>query len=118
MASTYTATELQGTGSALKENFIAGVTYTITTSNNTTNGASYLTMETLPNPYPSALPLYFEGSEWSGSGANGQVYDGYTQGINIFPAEDAEILWTPGVNVTGANVYIKSTGVFDVDITV
>lgn len=66
-------------------------------------------METLTYP-PSTLPLYFSGSDWSGSNALGAVYDNYTQGINIDMDGTTTILWTPAIDVIGSNVYIKATG--------
>ena len=120
MASNYSPTELFGTGSLLKENFTAGTEYTIAlqkTVIGSTVSNTYLMMETLTFTTP-ALPLYFSGSSYSGSNVYGGQTDNYTQGIYV-PAEGAsEIKWTPAVNVTGANVYFKATGLISASITV
>jgi len=115
MASTYTPNELIGSGSLLKENFESGSTFELTITNKSLTGTGYLFMETLTYP-PSTLPLYFSGSDWSGSNALGAVYDNYTQGINIEIDGATTILWTPAIDVTGSNVYIKATGGFGVEI--
>lgn len=116
MASTYTQAELFGTGSLLKQDFTANTEYTISITDKDIEGSAYLFMETLT--YTSTpLPAYFSGSEFSGSYVNGAVTDNYTQGITIFPEGTSEIKWTPKVNVTGANVYIKATGNIGASIT-
>jgi hypothetical protein len=120
MASNYSSTELFGTGSLLKENFTAGTEYTIAlqkTVIGSTVSNTYLMMEALTYTTPS-LPLYFSGSSYSGSNVYGGQTDNYTQGIYV-PAEGAsEIKWTPAVDVTGANVYFKATGLISASITV
>ena len=120
MASNYSSTELFGTGSLLKEDFTAGTEYTIslqkTEVSASTTSNTYLGMETLTFVTP-ALPLYFSGSIYSGSNVFGGQTDNYTQGIYV-PAEgDSEIKWTPAVDVTGANVYFKATGLISASIT-
>ena len=120
MASNYSSTELFGTGSLLKENFTAGTEYTISLQkievSASTTSNTYLGMETLTFVTP-ALPLYFSGSIYSGSNVYGGQTDNYTQGIYV-PAEgDSEIKWTPAVDVTGANVYFKATGLISASIT-
>ena len=119
MASNYSPTELFGNTTKLKENFTAGTEYTIAIqkqATSTTTGSSYLFMETVTYATP-ALPLYFSGSSFSGSNVYGGQTDNYTQGIYI-PAEGtSEIKWTPAVNVTGANVYFKATGLISASIT-
>lgn len=73
-------------------------------------------METLTYP-PAELPLYFSGSVWSGSYAVGAVYDNYTQGISIDSDGTTVIEWTPGMYVTGSDVYVKATGGFGLSIS-
>lgn len=106
MASTYTPSELEGQGTPLKENPNGGSTYTITITNKNLDGTGYLFMESTT---PTATPP-FSGSIWSGSGALGEVYDNYTQGINILKGGATEILWTPLNDIVGSQVYIKATG--------
>ena len=121
MASNYSSTELFGTGSLLKENFTAGTEYTIalqkTEVSASTISNTYLMMETLTYTTP-ALPLYFSGSIYSGSNVYGGQTDNYTQGIYVPSDGVSEIKWTPAVNVTGANVYFKATGLISASITV
>jgi hypothetical protein len=120
MASNYSSTELFGTGSLLKENFTAGTEYTIalqkTEVSASTISNTYLMMETLTYTTP-ALPLYFSGSIYSGSNVYGGQTDNYTQGIYVPSDGVSEIKWTPAVNVTGANVYFKATGLISASIT-
>ena len=66
MASTYTPTELAGSGSLLKENFESNSTFELTITNKSLTSSGYLVMET-NHPTATVLPTYFEGSDWSGS---------------------------------------------------
>lgn len=121
MASNYSPTELFGSVTKLKENFTAGTEYTISllkveVSSSAATSSAYLFMET--QTYPSSpLPLYFSGSSFSGSNVYGGQTDNYTQGIYIPAGGVSEIKWTPAVNVTGADVYFKSTGLVSASIT-
>ena len=115
MASTYTPTELAGSGSLLKENFESNSTFELTITNKSLTSSGYLVMET-NHPTATVLPTYFEGSDWSGSYAVGAVYNAYTQGIVIDPAGSTTILWTPAIDVIGDNVYLKAVGNFGVTI--
>ncbi len=121
MASNYSPTELFGSVTKLKENFTAGTEYTISllkveVSASAATGSTYLFMET--QTYPSSpLPLYFSGSSFSGSNVYGSQTDNYTQGTYIPAGGFSEIKWTPAVDVTGANVYFKSTGLVSASIT-
>jgi hypothetical protein len=119
MASNYSPTELLGKGTLLKENFTGGTEYTISIQKQPTStitGSSYIFMETKTYVTPP-LPLYFSGSIFSGSDVYGGQTDNYTQGIYV-PAEgNSEIKWTPLIDVTGANVYFKATGLISASIT-
>jgi hypothetical protein len=120
MASNYSPTELFGSVTKLKENFTAGTEYTINIQKQDTSigtGSSYLFMETQTYP-ASPLPLYFSGSSFSGSNVYGSQTDNYTQGTYIPAGGFSEIKWTPAVDVIGANVYFKSTGLISASITV
>ena len=120
MASNYSSTELFGTGSLLKENFTAGTEYKIslqkTEVSASTISNTYLMMETLTFTTP-ALPLYFSGSSYSGSNVYGGQTDNYTQGIYVPSEGVSEIRWTPAINVTGANVHFKATGLISASIS-
>ena len=115
MASTYTQAELVGSGSLLKQNFTANTQYTITVTNKALTGSAYLFLET--KTYDDSLPYYLSGSEFSGSFVGGQVVEEWKAGINVFPEGTSEIKFTPRINVTGANVYIKATGNIGASIT-
>ena len=108
MASTYTPAELKDSGVVLKENFTANTEYTITITNKSITGSAYLFLET--KTYDSSLPQYLANSDFSGSFVGGAIVEEYKAGINLFPEGTSEIKWTPKVDVTGANVYIKATG--------
>ena len=132
MASNYSPTELIGTGTFLKENFTTGVENTIcltkvvipssyrtdngTLVNTMTTSSTYLFMHTRAYP-DSPLPLYFSGSIFSGSNVYGSQTDNYTQGIYV-PAIDgvSEIKWTPAVDIIGADVYFRATGLISASI--
>ena len=132
MASNYSPMELFGTGSFLKENFTAGVENTICLTkvvipnsfradngdliDTTRTSSNYLFMETRTYP-DSPLPLYFSGSIFSGSNVYGGQTDNYTQGIYV-PAIGgiSEIKWTPAVDIIGADVYFKATGLISASI--
>ena len=122
MASNYSPTELFGSVTKLKEDFTAGTEYTISllkveVSASAATSSAYLFMET--QTYPALpLPLYFSGSIFSGSNVYGSQTDNYTQGTYIPASGFSEIKWTPAVDVTGANVYFKSTGLISASITV
>lgn len=108
MASTYTSNELLGSGSVLKEDFTSGTEYTITITDKDILGSAYLFLET--KLHDSSLPGYLSGSTLSGSFVGGEVVEYYKAGINVYPDGTSEIKWTPAVDVTGNNVYIKATG--------
>ena len=121
MASNYSPTELLGKGTLLKEDFTAGVENTIclrkigVSQDKALTGSTYLFMETRTYP-DSPLPLYFSGSVFSGSNVYGGQTDNYTQGIYI-PAEGvSEIKWTPAVDIVGADIYFKATGLISASI--
>jgi hypothetical protein len=121
MASNYSPTELFGSITKLKENFTAGTEYTISllkveVSASAATGSTYLFMETQTYP-ASPLPLYFSGSIFSGSNVYGSQTDNYTQGTYIPASGFSEIKWTPAVDVIGADVYFKSTGLISASIT-
>ncbi len=115
MASTYTQAELVGSGSLLKQNFTANTQYTITVTNKALTGSAYLFLET--KTFDDSLPYYLSGSEFSGSFVGGQVVEEWKAGINVFPEGISEIKFTPRINVTWANVYIKATGNIGASIT-
>ena len=104
MASTYTQTELIGSGSLLKENFTAGTPYTITITNKSITGDAYLFLETLT--YNSSLPYYLSGSTITATNGGGVIIEDWKAGMVINPEGTTEFVWTPLINVTGANVYI------------
>ena len=121
MASNYSPTELFGSVTKLKEDFTAGTEYTISllkveVSASAVTGSTYLFMETQTYP-ASPLPLYFSGSIFSGSNVYGSQTDNYTQGTYIPASGFSEIKWTPSVDVIGADVYFKSTGLISASIT-
>lgn len=121
MASNYSPTELFGSVTKLKEDFTAGTEYTISllkveVSASAATGSTYLFMETQTYP-ASPLPLYFSGSIFSGSNVYGSQTDNYTQGTYIPASGFSEIKWTPAVDVIGADVYFKSTGLISASIT-
>ena len=120
MASNYSPTELIGTGTFLKENFTAGVENTICltkvkVSASSATSENYLFMETRTYP-DSPLPLYFSGSSFSGSNVYGGQTDNYTQGIWVPDIGVSEIKWTPAVDIIGADVYFKATGLISASI--
>ncbi len=121
MASNYSPIELIGSGSFLKEDFTAGVENTICLTK-VTDGVSggnisenYLFMETRNYP-DSPLPLYFSGSKFSGSNVYLSQTDNYTQGIWVPEDGVSEIKWTPAVDIVGADVYFKATGLISASI--
>ena len=113
MASSYTNSELIGAGSLLKENFEQDTTYTLTITNTNLTGSSYLAFET--KLHDSSLPGYLSGSTFVGDNV-GAVSEYYHAAMNIHRNGDSTIVWTPKIDVDGDNVYIKSTGGFDVSI--
>lgn len=113
MASTYTPGELANSGITLKENFTAGNTYTLTVTDKSLTGASYLFLETRPH---LSLPYYLSGSVFDLTNAVGDIVEFYKAGIVIDKKGTTTIDWTPAVDVTGSDVYIKTTGNIGVDI--
>jgi hypothetical protein len=114
MASTYTPEELANSGITLKENFTAGNTYTMTITDKSITGTSYLFLET--QPHDSSLPYYLSGSSFSLTNAVGDIIEFYKAGIVIDKDGTTTIDWTPAVDVTGSDVYIKATGNIGVEI--
>jgi len=114
MASTYTPEELAQSGIALKENFESGSTYTMTVTDKSITGASYLFLET--RLHDSSLPYYLSGSVFSLTNAVGDVVEAYKAGIVVDKTGTTTIEWTPTIDVIGSNVYIKATGGIGVDI--
>lgn len=108
MASTYTPEELAQSGIALKENFTAGNTYTMTVTDKSITGASYLFLET--RLHDSSLPYYLSGSTFDLTNAIGDVIEFYKAGIVIDKNSTTTIDWTPSIDVTGSDVYVKATG--------
>lgn len=113
MASTYTPEELARSGTALKENFTAGNTYTLTVTDKSITGTSYLFLETQPH---QSYPYYLSGSVFDLTNAVGDIVEFYKAGIVIDKEGTTTIDWTPAVDVTGSDVYIKATGNIGVDI--
>lgn len=114
MASSYTPEELAQSGIALKENFTAGNTYTMTVTNKSITGTSYLFLET--RLHDSSLPYYLSGSVFDLTNAVGDIIEFYKAGIVINKEGTTTIDWTPSIPVRGEDVYIKATGNIGVEI--
>ena len=93
MASTYTPEELARSGTALKENFTAGNTYTMTITDKSLTGASYLFLETRPH---QSLPYYLSGSVFDLTNAVGDIVEFYKAGIVIDKEGTTTIDWKLG----------------------
>ena len=114
MASTYTPEELANSGTTLKENFTAGNTYTLTVTDKSITGTSYLFLET--QLHDSSLPYYLSGSTFNLTNAIGDIIEFYKAGIVINKDSITTIDWTPSIGVTGSDVYIKATGNIGIEI--
>lgn len=108
MASTYTPAELAQSGIALKEDFTAGNTYTMTITDKSITGSAYLFLES--KLHDSTLPYYLSGSSFSLTNAVGDIIEFYKAGIVIDKKGTTTIDWTPSIYVTGSDVTVKATG--------
>jgi len=108
MASTYTPAELAQSGIALKEDFTAGNTYTMTITDKSITGSAYLFLES--KLHDSTLPYYLSGSSFSLTNAVGDIVEFYKTGIVIDKEGTTTIDWTPSIYVTGSDVTVKATG--------
>ena len=114
MASTYSSSELKGSGINLKENLTATTTYTFSITSSST-GQSYLFIRN--KLHDATLPAYFEGSTIDNlSDTVGQIIESYKIGIGSFKDPNSSFDFTPIVNITGNDVVISATGDISVSI--
>lgn len=70
-------------------------------------------LETQPH---QSYPYYLSGSVFDLTNAVGDIVEFYKAGIVIDKEGTTTIDWTPAIDVTGSDVYIKATGNIGVDI--
>jgi hypothetical protein len=114
----YTANQLQGTGS-LGENINSGNTKIFTFTNNAP-ATNYFTFETIPNPsgfYVSgSTPLNISGTWVVSSSMNpGFITSSYIASI-VVPPGGSSLTFTPAINVIGTTYYLKGTGALTLTI--
>jgi len=108
MATNYSSTQLDGTGSLLTGktlNATTGYTLNFTCP---TSGSSYITMQTVQ--HVAGLPAYFSGSNATFSGYTGSYTADQTKIGFVVESPSGVITFTPAVNIDGDNVYINATG--------
>ena len=115
MASTYTPTELSGSGTVSTQTFTASTPYTLTITNKATPGSCYLVLEATDL---KTAPLYFEGSTFTYTNVTDVVNDvqGNHFGAVIEPNGTSTIVWTPAVTISSGDITIQATGNIGVSV--
>jgi len=111
----YTYVQLYGSGS-LSQNLTAATTYQFRFLN--PSGSSYFVLETVRNTngfYTSASPNNLAGAFIVSASMN-FVTSSYLAGFEV-PQGTSAFRFTPTNNVTGTNLYLRGTGMFDLTIT-
>ena len=109
---TYTAVQLNGTGS-IGENLSSLKTFTFTNP----SGSSYFTLETIPNATGSyaGSPTNASGS-WVVSASMGFVSSSYVASIIVQPGSSV-LTFTPAAAVTGTTYRLRGTGGYSLTIS-
>lgn len=109
---TYTATQLNGTGS-IGEDLSGLKTFTFTNP----SASSYFTLETIPNATGSfaGTPTNALGS-WVVSASMGFVSSSYVASVVVQPGTSV-LTFTPASSVTGTTYRLKGTGGYSLTIS-
>ena len=109
----YTAAQMYGPG-IVGENFTSGVLKTFTFNN--PGDSSYFTLETVrdQNGTFTNKPTCAQGT-WVVSSSMGFVYSPFVASVVVQPGTSS-LTFTPSLNVTGANYYLRGTGQFNLTI--
>jgi hypothetical protein len=113
----YTSTQLYGVGT-LGENLTQATTYTFAFTN--PSASAYFTLETVRNPngfYDTGSAQNTSGS-WvvSSSMQNGFIQSPYIASV-VVPPGNSSLTFTPAIDITGTNYYLRGTGAVGLTIS-
>jgi len=128
----YTALELKGAGTLIKNQLLAGGEYTfiLYRPKNTTggspslSGSGYFTYETVRDAngfYPQGTPIYASGSKVNISGSNTLIESpfifSYELNINSNTPQTSSFTFTPEIDVPVSGVFFRATGDYDMYVS-
>jgi len=127
----YTADELKGAGTLIKNQLLAGGNYTfyLYRPKNTTgqspnlSGSGYFTFETVRDAngfYPASTPILASGSKVNISGSNTLIESpyifSYELNTNSNTPQTSSFVFTPKVDVPVSGAFFRATGDYDMEV--
>ena len=128
----YTADELKGAGTLIKNQLLAGGDYTfyLYRPKNTTgqspslSGSGYFTFETVRDAkgfYPSSTPKLASGSKVNVSGSNTLIESpyifSYELNTNSNTPQTSSFIFTPEIDVPISGAFFRATGDYDMEVS-
>ena len=128
----YTADELKGKGTLIKNQLLAGGDYTFylyrppnqTGVSSNLSGSGYFTYETVRDAngfYSSTIPLNALGTHVNADGANALVSSSYIfsyeLNINGSTPQTSSFTFTPDINIPVSGVFFRATGDYDMYVS-